>query len=209
MAEFTNKDLKENIKKTLGVKDEERLDESYVAQVKQFKLSTELLSNATKKSHIDLYHGYVETFNRISAELDSASRENANANHSEYRSLKIDETYNMNAAYLHELYFSNISDLQSEISMDSLAYMRLARDFGTFDAWQKDFIACCMSSRCGWAITYFNTYLQRYMNCPIDLHSLNVPVGCYPIVVMDMWQHAYYRDYLNDSKVYVYGMMKQ
>jgi len=209
MAEFTNKDLKENIKKTLGLQDEERLDESYVAQVKQFNLPTELLSNATKKSHIDLYHGYVETFNRISAELDSASREHANANHSEYRSLKIDETYNMNAAYLHELYFSNISDLHSEISMDSLAYMRLARDFGTFDAWQKDFIACCMSSRCGWALTYFNTYLQRYMNCPIDLHSLNVPVGCYPIVVMDMWQHAYYRDYLSDSKVYVYGMMKQ
>ena len=115
----------------------------------------------------------------------------------------------MNAIYLHELYFANISDLHSQIAMDSLAYMRIARDFGSFDAWQKDFIACCLASRCGWAMTYFNTYLQRYMNCSIDLHSLNVPFGALPVIVMDMWQHAYYKDYLRDSKTYVYGMMKQ
>jgi len=47
------------------------------------------------------------------------------------------------------------------------------------------------------------------MNCSIDLHSLNVPVGAYPVIVMDVWQHAYYRDYLKDVKTYVYGMMKQ
>ena len=115
----------------------------------------------------------------------------------------------MNAAYLHELYFSNISDLHSNISMDSLSYMRLARDFGTFDEWQKDFIACCQASRCGWAMTYYNTYLQSYMNASIDLHSINMPVGAYPVIVMDVWQHAYYRDYLKDAKTYTHAMMKQ
>lgn len=48
----------------------------------------------------------------------------------------------MNGSYLHELYFANIADSQSRISMDSLSYMRLNRDFGTFDNWQRDFIAC-------------------------------------------------------------------
>ena len=47
------------------------------------------------------------------------------------------------------------------------------------------------------------------MNCSVDLHSVNVPVGCYPVIVMDVWQHAYYRDYLKDVKSYVFGMMKQ
>ena len=93
--------------------------------------------------------------------------------------------------------------------MDSIAYMRLSRDFGSFDAWQKDFIACCLASRCGWAITYFNTYLQRYMNCVVDLHSNNVPMGSYPIIVLDVWQHAYYRDYLKDVKTYTAAMMKE
>jgi Fe-Mn family superoxide dismutase len=209
MSEFTDKDLRENIKKSLKISNKETISESYVAQTKQFNLSTELLSPSNKRNHIELYDQYVKDFNRISAELDTANRSDANSNMSDYRSLKIDETYNMNAAYLHELYFSNISDLHSEIAMDSLPYMRIARDFGSFEDWQKDFIACCTASRCGWAITYFNTYLQRYMNCSIDLHSINVPIGSYPVIVMDVWQHAYYRDYLKDVKTYVYGMMKQ
>tara|TARA_R110001583_G_scaffold14033_4_gene59256 strand:- start:87 stop:782 length:696 start_codon:yes stop_codon:yes gene_type:complete len=209
MSDFTNKDLKDNIKKSLKMSKNKKLNESYVAQPKQFDLPTELLSPSNKRNHIELYDQYIKDFNRISAELDTADRSAAYSNHSNYRSLKIDETYNMNAAYLHELYFSNISDLHSEIAMDSLSYMRLARDFGSFEEWQKDFIACCTASRCGWAITYFNTYLQRYMNCSIDLHSINVPIGSYPVIVMDVWQHAYYRDYLKDIKTYVYGMMKQ
>jgi len=208
MSKFTNKDLSENIKSSLGIT-ASSLDEAYVAQVKQFTLPTELLSDANKKNHIELYDQYVEEFNRISAELDTVDRDDVNSNTSRYRSLKIDETYNMNAAYLHELYFSNISDLHSNISMDSLSYMRLSRDFGTFDEWQKDFIACCQASRCGWAITYYNTYLQSYMNASIDLHNINVPIGAYPVIVMDVWQHAYYRDYLKDIKTYVHAMMKQ
>ena len=207
---FTNKDLTENIRTTLGMRDDStKIDESFVAQVKQFDLKTEMLSTANKKNHIELYDMYVKDLNVISAKLDTADRNSSNSNDSEFRSLKIDEAYNQNAVFLHELYFANISDLHSEIKMDSLSYMRLARDFGTFDDWQKDFIACCMASRCGWACTVYNVFLQRYQNCAIDLHSLNVPVGSYPVIVMDMWQHAYYRDYLKNTKTYVIAMMKQ
>ena len=209
MSKFTNKDLKDNIRESLGFNVTDNMQESYVAQPKTFRLQTELLSTASKKSHLELYDNYVKDFNRISAELDTVDRSDVSSNHSAFRSLKIDETYNMNAVYLHDLYFSNISDLHSEIPMDSLAYMRLSRDFGSFDEWQRDFIACCLASRCGWAITYLNTFTRSYMNCAIDLHSLNVPVGMYPIIAMDVWQHAYYRDYLQDVKTYTYGMMKQ
>jgi Fe-Mn family superoxide dismutase len=184
------------------------LNESLVAQKKPFDVKTDFLSGGNIQNHIELYEGYVDTFNRISIELDSVDRE-ANSNYSTYKSLKHDETYNLNAAYLHELYFANIGDPNSQITMDSLSYMRLSRDFGSFDAWQKDFIACCQSSRCGWAITYLNTYTQSLMNCVIDLHSQNVPTGMYPVIVMDLWQHAYYKDYLKDSKTYVNAMMKQ
>ena len=99
-------------------------------------------------------------------------------------------------------------DVNSEITMDSLAFMRLQRDFGSFDDWQKDFMACCAASRCGWAVTYLNTYTQKYMNCVIDLHSQQLPAGCYPIIVMDVWQHSYYRDYLKDVTTYTRAMMK-
>ena len=205
---INKKELLEQIREDLNLGNS-TMSEAIIAQPKKFKLSTELLSNANKENHIELYDQYIKDFDSISILLDTAIRESSNSNGSEFRSLKIDETYNLNASYLHELYFNNISDLHSNIAMDSLVYMRLARDFGTFDAWQQDFISCCLASRCGWAVTYFNTYTQTYMNCVIDLHSINVPIGAYPVIVMDVWQHAYYRDYLKDVKSYVFGMMKQ
>jgi Fe-Mn family superoxide dismutase len=201
--------LSSQIRKDLGLKTEDTLQESYVAQAKTYSLSTDLLSAKTKKGHEEKYEGYVKTLNRVSAELDTADRQDAKSTHSEYRSLKIDEVWNLNAVYLHELYFANISDPHSQIDMDTLAYMRLERDFGTFDDWQFDLIACAMASRDGWAVTAYNTYLQRYMNFFIDSHDSHVPLGCYPVVVIDVWEHAYYRDYLTDRRSYVYAMMKE
>jgi Fe-Mn family superoxide dismutase len=185
------------------------MSEAYVTQAGKFELSTELLSSKTKKSHKELLEGYIETLNKISSSLDGVDKSSANLNQSAFRSLKVDETYNHNAAFLHGLYFENISDLNSTVSVDSISYMRLARDFGTFDAWQEDFVACCMSARNGWAVTFYNVHLQRYMNTVIDLHSQNVMTGMIPVIVMDCWEHSYYRDYLKDRKSYVFGMMKE
>jgi len=203
-----NSEIKKIISESLGT-EQEPVNEALVAQQKTFNLPTEFQSAATKRAHEGLYEGYLEAFNRISAELDTVDRSTSKSNGSSYRSLKQDETYNMNAVYLHEMYFANISDLSSNISMDTLTFMRLSRDFGDFDKWQADFIACCLSSRCGWAITYYNIFTQTYMNTFIDLHSQQVPVGCIPVIVMDVWQHAYYRDYLSDVKTYTYAMMKE
>ena len=190
------------------IRDTLRIDEALSSQEKKFTFNSDFLSNDNFQNHVELYQGYLKNFNEVSAKLDTADRQNVNCNHSEFRSLKLDEAFNMNGVYLHELYFANIGDMNSEIKMDSLAYMRLARDFGSFDAWQKDFIACASASQCGWAITYLNTYTQTYMNAVVDLHTNNVPFGSYPVIVMDAWQHAYYRDYLKDVSTYTRAMMK-
>lgn len=205
---MNDKTLKQIIKEELGIENKP-LNESYVAQAKKYTLPTELLSNKNKDEHQKLLANYVKSLNEVSTKLDTVSREDANLNSSEFRSLKIDEVYNLNAAYLHALFFDNISDTRSIITMDSLSFMRLERDFGSFDAWQKDFVACCLSARNGWAVTVYNTMLKRYMNVVVDLHSVNVPFASYPIIVMDCWEHSYYRDYLSDRKTYVHGMMKE
>jgi len=206
-------EVAELIKNTLNVKSEkpetEELNEALVAQTKTYSLPTEALSQANKKNHYELYEQYIKDFNRISAELDAVSRSDASSNHSLFRSLKIDETFNLNAIYLHELYFANIGDLQSEITMDTLSFMRLERDFGSFDQWQMDFLACATASRCGWVITGYNIFTQNYMNYVVDLHSLQVPVGVIPVIVMDVWQHAYYKDYLKNVSEYTQNMMRE
>ncbi len=202
------KELVKSIRESLGMQ-ENSVNEAYVTQAKKFNLSTDLLSPKTNKAHQELFDEYVETLNEVSSELDTVDRDDANSRDSKFRSLKIGETYNLNASFLHGNYFENIADPNSKIVMDSLAFMRLERDFGTFDAWQKDFIACALSSRNGWVLTVYNGYLNRYLNVVVDLHSTNVPINCYPVIVIDMWEHAYYRDYLNDKKAYVYAMMKE
>jgi len=209
MKYLINEDIKKVILETLDEVESENLNEAFAAQPKKFKIVTDFLSEENINNHIELYEDYLKKFSLTSTKLDSVDKSEAHTNHSDYRSFKQDETFNMNGAYLHELYFANIGDNQSRISMDSLSYMRLNRDFGTFDNWQRDFIACAKSSRCGWVITYLNMYTQSYMNCFVDLHADNVPVGMYPVIVVDMWQHAYYKDYLKDASTYLTAMMKQ
>ena len=106
------------------------------------------------------------------------------------------------------MFFDNIAE-NSKLTADSLAFLRLERDFGSFDDWQRDFIATAMAARNGWAVTVYNTFLKRYMNVVVDLHSQNVPFSSYPVIIMDVWEHAYYNDYLKDRKKYVFAMMKQ
>ena len=203
------KNLKNQIEHVINSTFEGKLNEAYVAEPKVFDLRTDLLSSATKKAQQKEFEEFVAALNKVSAELDGADKEGANNRASDFRSLKNDEVYNMNASFLRALYFENISDLSSRITMDSLAFLRLERDFGTFDEWQRDFIACCMSSRDGYAITGYSIYLKRYMNFVIDEEAKNVGIGVLPIIVMDMNQGAYYRDYLDDKGTYVRGMMKE
>ena len=199
----------ESIREGLGLPPLSKIQEAYVTQAKKFTLSTELLSSKAKQASQQIFETHVEALNDVAAQLDTADRDDANSDNSGFRSLKMDEVYNCNAAFLHALYFENISDLRSQINMDTLAFMRLERDFGTFDAWQKDFIACALSSRNGWAITVYNGFLKRYVNVVVDSNADGVPINSYPVVVLNMSEQAYYRDYLNDKKAFIFAMMKQ
>jgi len=202
-------DIKKTILDSIELDDDASLDEAYVATPKKFNLSTELLSSKAKDTHNKLYLGYIEKLNRVSSELDVADRASANCNASVYRSLKVAEVRLRNAVYLHELHFANISDVHSELAFDSLCYMKFSRDFGTFDDWQWDFIACALSAKGGWAATVYDTFLKRYANVAIDGHETNVPFGCYPVVVLDVFEHSYMQDYQTDVGKYVSDMMRE
>jgi Fe-Mn family superoxide dismutase len=184
-------------------------NEAYVVQSRNVTSKTDALSEENKKAHQELMEGYVKSLNEISARLDSVDRDSVTPNGGDFRSLKSDESYNLNAAFLHGLFFENIGDPNSKLTTDSLTFMRLERDWGTFDKWQKDFIACCLAARNGWAVTCYNTFLKRYMNVVVGLHSQDVPFGCIPLIVVDCWEHSYYRDFLKDRKSYVFEMMKE
>ena len=203
------KNLKKELQEVINTSLKGVLDEAYVLEPEKFSLQTDALSDTTKSIRQEEFENFVSTLNRVSAELDGADRDNANALSSDFRSLKLDEAHNMNASFLRALHFQNISDLNSQLTMDTLTYLRLERDFGTFDDWQRDFIACAMSSRDGYAVTGYSIFLKRYLNCIIDTESLNVTVGLIPIITLDVAEGAYYKDYRGNRKKYILNMMKQ
>ncbi len=188
--------------------DDDVIEESYVAQPKHYDLPAESVTQHTKNTHVELYENYVKDLNKVSAQLDTARRIESNVNSSEFRSLKLDEVNLLNAVYLHELYFANSFDPSSECYTSSLAYMRIQRDWGDFDSWQRDFYGCAMAAREGWVIMGFSTFLKRYVNIFIDLHTGNIPIGFYPVIVTDLWTHAF-RDYDNDRREYIVTQMRE
>jgi len=202
-------DIKKDLKRVINESLSGVLEEAYVTQAKKFSLNTESLSEKVKSARQKDFEKFVEQLNEISAQLDTVDREAASDKKSKFRGLKIDESHCMNASFLRALHFENISDLKSSLTMDMMSFLRLERDFGGFDAWQKDFIACAMSSRDGYAVTGYSTFLKRYMNIVVDTESLNVPIGFLPVISLDVAEGAYYRDYLDDRRSYVIKMMKE
>jgi Fe-Mn family superoxide dismutase len=206
-----DKDIKQEIRRTLGLPEKKgkSLQEAYVVEPKAYDLKTDFLSDKVKRARLEVFDAQTQALNRVSAELDTASREGANPISSEFRSLKVDESRCLNESFLKARFFDNIDAPSTQLAMDSLTFMRLERDFGTFDDWQRDFIACALSARGGYVVTAYNLLLKRYMNHVVDAGGENLTVGSYPVIVLDVSEGAYYRDYVSDRRTYVVAMMKE
>lgn len=206
------KDLKNDLLKAIDeviAPDKKELSEAYVVAPKKFNLNTEKLSPKVKSSKIKHFESTVEYLNKISVEVDSADTESANPACGQFRNAKTAESFLVNDAFLQGQYLDNISDLNSTISMDMLSYIRIARDFGDFDRWQKDFIACAKSSRNGYAVLAYSIHLRRYINVVVDEGCVGALFSAIPVIVIDVSQGSYYRDYVDNVEAYVTSMMKE
>jgi len=165
------------------------------------------LSENQISQHRDiLYTGYVNKLNEIEDRLkDGLDRSKANQTFSDYRSLKTDETFALNGVVLHELYFENLGGKGGKPSNTLL--QPIARDFGSFERWQEDFKACGMSAR-GWVFLGFSFYDEKLHNYCLDSHNFNVPSCVIPILVMDVYEHAYAIDYGVKRQPYIDAFMK-
>ncbi len=211
---INEKEIIKVINETLGINEDrprskKTIKEAYVVQAKKYNIQTDALSDKSIKANIENFDTLVQSLNEVSAKLDTADRSDVNQMDSSFRELKLAETYCLNGAFLTAYHFDNIADPSSKITMDSLPYMRLARDFGSFEEWQRDFIACAMSGRDGFVVTCYNGFLDRYMNFFLDENSNNVPMNCVPVVVLSTKERMYFKDYLNDRRKYVFAMMKE
>lgn len=156
--------------------------------------------------HMRLYEGYVTNINKIDEELmhGDAQREQSNSTFSYYRELKRGETFSLNGVILHELYFENIGGTTSEPDRNTRDL--LENDFGSYQSWQDDFIATAKASR-GWAILTYDQRSNRLRNISLDAHDLGNIAYSAPILILDMYEHAYFLQYGDNKAEYITNFM--
>lgn len=170
------------------------------------KQLTGISEKATQIHHDKLYAGYVNKRNEIEEKLKTADRAAANATYSEYGELKREESFAVNGQYLHEYYFNILGgDGQNSGAPDLVK--AIEAEFGTFDKWLEDFKAAGMVAR-GWVVLAYDLNIGKLRNYLCDTHNHGGIWGAIPILVMDMFEHAYFMDYGSDRKTYIEDFFK-
>ena len=102
--------------------------------------------------------------------------------------------YEYNGMRLHELYFENLTAKFRQLDATSPLHAELARHFRSFEAWRRDFVTVAGMRGVGWAILYEDPETGRLNNHWITLHEHGHPAGFRPLLVMDVWEHAFMVD---------------
>ncbi len=174
-----------------------------------FKTPLKGISDKTLAIHHDkLYAGYVAKAEEIHKRLKELSSggdvSSANQSYSELRALKDGETFAVNGVYLHEWYFDVLGGNGEPSGPLAEA---LKEKHGTIENFITYFSACGMAAR-GWVVLCWDTHEQKLRIYTGDAHNQGGVWGCLPIIVLDVYEHAYFIDYGSDRKAYIADFWK-
>jgi len=150
-------------------------------------------SDTLLKNHFTLYQGYVTNTNKLLETLGQMLKEGKVAT-PEYAELKRRLGWEFNGMRLHEYYFENLGG-KGGISKTGKLYQKLVESFGSYEAWEKDFKATGAMRGIGWAVLYQDVLSGKFINFWINEHDGGHPSGGMPILIMDVFEHAFMIDY--------------
>jgi len=162
---------------------------TYQAKDYSYLIGIEGLSETLLKNHFTLYQGYVNNTNKLLELLNSKAKDAANP---EYAELKRRFGFEFNGMRLHEYYFEN---LICPTNKPEAVVKKLADAFGSYEAWEQDFKATGSMRGIGWAILYQDNVTGQLFNQWINEHESGHLAGGKPILVMDVFEHAFMTDY--------------
>lgn len=122
------------------------------------------------------------------------------------KGLKMEELTATNAVILHEEYFQSLG---GDGRPDGSVAEAIGRDFGSVSAWETEFraISATLGGGSGWATLSFNFNDGRLHNYIAFDHTDNIPFGR-PVLVNDMFEHAYHMDYGTRAGEYIDAFMR-
>ena len=173
---------------------------STIYKAKQFNLSgLQGISDKTLQMHFKLYEGYVKETNNLTERI-SKFIQDGTVDQEElpaYSELTRRLGFEYNGMVLHEYYFDNLQKEGGSGDADANSRFRSAAEssFGKYEIWKADFVGIGKMRGVGWAICYENPGNGRLSNHWITLHETGNVAGYNPVLVMDVWEHAFLLDY--------------
>ena len=156
-------------------------------------IGMEGFSETLLKNHFTLYQGYVTNTNKLSETLVTMLKE-GKAGTPEYSELKRRFGFEFNGMRLHEYYFENLGG-KTPLDKSGALTKKLADTYSSYDAWEQDFRATGEMRGIGWVILYQDNVTGQLFNQWINEHEIGHLAGCRPILVMDVFEHAFITDY--------------
>jgi Fe-Mn family superoxide dismutase len=150
-------------------------------------------SDTLLNNHFTLYKGYVTNTNKLMDTL-AAMLKDGKVGTPEYAELKRRMGWEFNGMRLHELYFGNLGGKKVLDPAGKLG-KKLAQDFGSYETWLQDFKGTGTMRGIGWTILYQDNANGKLINQWINEHDVGHPAGCIPILVLDVFEHAFMIDY--------------
>ena len=156
-------------------------------------IGMEGFSDALLKNHFTLYQGYVTNTNKLTDALNQLLKDGKTGT-PEYAELKRRLGWEFNGMRLHEYYFENLGG-KGGINKTGKLYQKLVESFSSYEAWEKDFKATGSMRGIGWAVLYQDILSGNFINFWINEHDVGHPSGGMPILIMDVFEHAFMIDY--------------
>ncbi len=156
-------------------------------------LGTPGFSETLLKNHFTLYQGYVTNTNKVLDILGLMAKDGKTAT-PEYAELKRRLGWEFNGMRLHELYFENLGG-KAPLDKASKLAVKIAEQYGDLESWEKDFRATGALRGIGWTVLYEDATNGRLINFWINEHDVSHPAGCAPLLIMDVFEHAFMLDY--------------
>jgi len=151
-------------------------------------------SETLLKNHFTLYQGYVTNTNKASDLLSQMVKEGKTGT-PEYAEMKRRFGWEWNGMRLHEYYFGNMIKGGKAIDKNTNFYKKIVEDFGSYENWEKDFRAVGAMRGIGWVVLYYDGMGDRLFNTWINEHDIGHLSGASPMLVMDVFEHAFMVDY--------------
>ena len=143
-------------------------------------------------THFGLYQGYVKNTNMLADRLKELTEK---AGPGEYAELKRRFGWEFNGMRLHEYYFENLTKEQKAFDNNSELVKKIIADFGSYESWEKDFKVIGAMRGIGWVILYYDSLADSLFNVWINEHDSGHFAGATPILIMDVFEHAFMLDY--------------